>query len=380
MGDLLPGGAMVGRARYAAPTARYAAPTGAMTRSILALLASLTAFSSFPDAYPAELQAPPGYLLEAPGLRELGPGDLATRPGGFPFPVGERLVYEVRYFGVPVGPATLEVARLVELEGRRYVHLVATARTNEFWTALFRVDDRSEAFLDLESGRVVRSRTRTLHGRKESREEIRYDWDTHFVHVRKVKVQKASVRDLAFDFGPFVHDVFDAFYALRRVPFREGLEVELPVYASRKIHGFRVRAAGPRELAIPALGPAPVATVELVPYDTIDGEPHAVGNGRVYVLAGESRVPVLVDGWFRFTDFIRIGGVSAELVEWQRGRSDWPAGPPPPWSPPPIAPASVEGRPRWEPPPAVAAARERTGTREYEHKLRLEVREISAAR
>src|SRR5512134_563366 len=98
MGDLLPGGAMVGRGRYAAPT-------GAMTRSILALLASLTAFSSFPDAYPAELQAPPGYLLEAPGLRVLGPGDLATRPGGFPFPVGERLVYEVRYFGVPVGPA-----------------------------------------------------------------------------------------------------------------------------------------------------------------------------------------------------------------------------------------------------------------------------------
>ena len=186
---------------------------------------------------------------------------------------------------------------------------MATARTNEFWTALFRVDDRSEAFVELASGRVARSRTRTLHGRKEAREEIRYDWDTHFVHVRKVKVQKGSVRDLAFDFGPYVHDVFDAFYALRRVPFREGLEIELPVYASRKIHGFRVRSAGQRQLVVPALGPAPVATLELAPYDTIDGEPHAVGNGRVYVLAGESRVPVLVDGWFRFTDFIRIGGV-----------------------------------------------------------------------
>ena len=35
-------------------------------------------------------------------------------------------------------------------DGRRYAHLVATARTNEFWTALFRVDDRSEAFVDLD--------------------------------------------------------------------------------------------------------------------------------------------------------------------------------------------------------------------------------------
>ena len=348
-------------------------------RPILALLASLAGLSGFPDAYPAELQAPPGYLLQAPGLRELGPADLATRPGSFPFAVGERLVYQVRYFGAPVGLATLEVARLVELEGRRYAHLVATARTNEFWTALFRVDDRSEAFVELASGRVARSRTRTLHGRKEAREEIRYDWDTHFVHVRKVKVQKRSVRDLAFDFGPYVHDVFDAFYALRRVPFRDGLEIELPVYASRKIHGFRVRSAGQRQLVVPALGPAPVATLELAPYDTIDGKPHAVGNGRVYVLAEGSGVPVLLDGWFRLSDFIRIGGVAAELVEWQRGRSDWPAAPPLPWTPPPVAPSSVEGRPRWEPPAEIAAARERKGAHEYEHKLRLEVREVSAA-
>ena len=130
---------------------------------------------------------------------------------------------------------------------------------------------------------------------------------------------------------------------------------------------------------ISALGPAPVATLELVPYDTIDGKPHAVGDGRVYVLAGENRVPVLLDGWFRFTDFIRIGGVAAELVEWQRGRSDWPGAPPLPWSAPPIAPSSVEGRPRWEPPAEIAAARERQGTREYEQELRLEVREVSAA-
>jgi hypothetical protein len=350
-----------------------------MSRPILALLAALAALSGFPDRYPPELEAAPGYLLQEPGLRELAPADLPARPGTFPFPVGERLVYEVRYFGAPVGFATLEVARLVELEGRRYAHLVASARTNDFWTALFRVDDRSEAFVDLASGRVARSRTRTLHGRKEAREEIRYDWETHFVHVRKVKVHEASVRDLAFDFGPFVHDVFDAFYALRRAPFRDGAEIELPVYASRKIHGFRVRPVGVRPLLVPMLGPAPVATLELAPYDTIDGKPHAVGNGRVYVLDAEGRVPVLLDGWFRFTDFVRIGGVAAELVEWQRGRADWPAAPPAPWSPPPLAPASHEGRPAWAAPPAIAAARARSGIEAYERKLPLEVREVSAA-
>jgi hypothetical protein len=342
-----------------------------MTRSTLVLLTVLAGLPGFPDAYPPELQAPPGYLLQEPGLRELAAEELAARPAAFAFPVGERLVYQVRYFGVEVGFATIEVARFVEVAGRRYAHLVATARTNEFWTALFRVDDRSEAWLDLDSGQVARSRTRTLHGRKEGREEIRYDWDTHFVHVRKVKVHRAKVRDLAFDFGPFVYDVFDAFYALRRVPFGDGQEIELPVYASRKIHGFRVRSAGRRDVAVGALGPVPVAALELHPLDTVDGKPHAVGDGRVYVLADGPRVPVLLDGWFRVADFIRIGGVSAELVQWERGRPGWPPARPSPWTAPPLAPESVEGRPRWDPPPVVRTARAKAGVEPYERTLQL---------
>src|SRR5262245_53549115 len=127
-----------------------------MKRITLALLAALAGPGTFPDAYPPELQAPPGWLLQAPGLRELGAEDLRVRPSAFPFALGERLVYQVRYFGVEVGFAAIEVARFVELGGRRYAHLVGTARTNEFWTRLFRVDDRTEAWVDLDSGRVVR--------------------------------------------------------------------------------------------------------------------------------------------------------------------------------------------------------------------------------
>ena len=338
--------------------------------TILGVLLAVGAAAGFPDAYPSGFSSPPGYLLQEPGVRELGSGDLAERPAAFPFPLGERLVYQVRYFGVEVGFATIEVPRFVGLDGRRYAHLVASARTNEFWTRIFAVDDRSEAFVDLDTGRVARSRTRLIHGGRETREEIRYDWDTHYVQVRRVKVHRASIRDVAFDFGPFVHDVFDAFYALRRVPFREGLEVELPVYASRKIHGFRVRTAGRGEVTAVALGPAPAPAFELRPYDTIDGEPYAVGDGRVYVLAGEEPVPLRLDGWFRFASWLKIGGVAAELVEWERASSGWPPTQPA-WEPPPIAPSSVGGRPRWEPPAAVAAARARTGIEPHDRDLAL---------
>jgi hypothetical protein len=162
------------------------------------------------------------------------------------------------------------------------------------------------------------------------------------------------------------------------VPFAPGREIELPVYASRKIHGFRVRSLGRREVRVAALGPAPVAALELRPYDTIDGKPHDVGDGRVYVLADDGQVPVRLDGWFRFTDFIRIGGVAAELVAWERGHAGWPPPRPLAWSAPPVAPESVEGRPRWEPPAAVLAARAQRGVAPHEKKLRLPP-EVAAA-
>jgi hypothetical protein len=105
--------------------------------------------------------------------------------------------------------------------------------------------------------------------------------------------------------------------------------------------------------------------------DTIDGKPHAVGDGRVYVLPDGGRVPVLLDGWFRLTDFIQIGGVAAELVQWERGRPDWPAPRPSPWTAPPLAPASVEGRPSWDPPPAVLTARAKAGVEPHDLTTRL---------
>jgi hypothetical protein len=114
-----------------------------------------------------------------------------------------------------------------------------------------------------------------------------------------------------------------------------------------------------------------VQAFELRPYDTIDGRPHAVGDGRVYVLADEGRVPVRLDGWFRFAAWLDIGGVAAELVQWERGRSGWPAVRAPAWEPPPVAPSSVEGRPRWDPPAAVAAARARTGVEPHDRDLAL---------
>lgn len=325
----------------------------------VALAATLAPFGVEPHAVDGA-GAPPGFLLDGADLRVVSQQEAGAALARFP--VGERLVYAVSYYGVPIGRAVIEVARVVEHGETRYVHLVATARTNDFFSAFYRVDDRHEAWIETETGTVARTRTRTLHGPKEAQEQAHFDWETHYVHEHEVKFQKGKQYDLAFDFGPHVFDVIDAFYALRALPVREGLSASLPVYASEKVHGFHVEVTERGELSLPLLGR--VETFEVRPSETIDGVGESTGAGRVVVLAEAGHVPVLLSGWFRGSSRIRIGGMRAELVGFERAAEPWPQPGAPPFAPQALAETRADGRiPQWDPPPEVLAARARTGVR-----------------
>jgi hypothetical protein len=309
---------------------------------------------------------PPGLLLDGPGVEVLSAADAADVASHFP--LGERLVYSVSYYGVPIGSAEVEVARLVEFEKRRYAHLVATARTNEFFSAFYRVDDRHEAWIDLAERRVARTRTRTVHGSRESHEEVSFDWETHFLLEHEVKYQKAKEYHVAFDFGPYVFDVIDAFYALRSLPAEVGFEASFPVYASEKVYGLHLSVTKRRSLRHPLLGE--VEALEVQPYETVDGEGDGAGAGRLVVLAERGHLPILMSGWFRASKRVRVGGMRAELSALESGDSAWPPASTKPWAPPPRAETRGKGRiPEWEPPAAVLAARERTGVEPRDEKV-----------
>jgi hypothetical protein len=299
------------------------------------------------------------WLLDDPALRALAPGDLAARPARFPFPPGERLEYAVSWFGVPAGTAVVEIARFVALGDARYAHVVATARTNRLFSLLHLVDDRSEAWIDLD--RFVTVRTRALERRpgKLYDESVFYDWSTHFVHARLDKRHKGQRRELSLDFGPQAHDASDAVYALRALPLAPGRSFALPVYASRKL--FELRAdvdPGPRLASAPF---GELETLAVRPSTRLDGRPFAAGDGVVYV-GGPTRVPLRLEGWVRTDErAFLVQGLCAALVGYTPHAPGWP-----PAGDPQLAlgaglPPTQDGVPRWDPPPAVRAARARAG-------------------
>jgi hypothetical protein len=336
----------------AAWTARTRASFGpVVVLRLLLILAILSAASSVRAACP---------LLERPGARTLRADDVRAKPVSFAFPPGERLEYSVRYFGVEVGRASVEVSELLEWQGRRVAHVVATARTNDIFSVLYRVDDRSEAWIDADKLVTLRTATHTRHGRRrEVYEEVEFEWGTHFLQVFEARRRSADAHRLAFDFGPFVHDTFDVVYFLRSVPLERGKPIELPVYASKEVYGFRIEPGALVTIRSPVLGEVETRIVR--PRNTLDGQLQDDGRGQVWVTNDSRRIPVRLRGWFKSTQGIRFGGLHAELVDYQPGDPDWPT-PARGRSPSRVpVPSTVEGRPIWSPPPELAALREKQG-------------------
>jgi hypothetical protein len=299
--------------------------------------------------------APEEFLLDAPGLRVLAPEDLAARPPRFPFPVGERLEYAVSWFGVPAGTVVIEVARFVEAEGVRYAHVVATLRTNKLFSAVYEVNDRSEAWIDLDRFVTVRTRAVEKHGPKHYDESVRYDATTHFLHAQLDKIHKRQRRDLVFDFGPFAYDTSDLVYLLRALPLAEGYAIGVPTYANHKVFEFRIEVGAPKTVSSKAFGPLPALAVR--PSTRLDGGLYAGGEGVVWV-SGPAHVPVRLDGWIRTaqSSFL-VQGLRAVLTRYVASAPGWTPVREPVVEPVTAIPPTQDGVPRWDPPAAVRDAR-----------------------
>jgi hypothetical protein len=309
----------------------------------------------------AAARADEPWLLDDPALRVLAPADLAERPPRFPFPVGERLVYDVTWFGVPAGRAEIEIARFVALGDARYAHVVARAATNAVFSWVYPVRDRSEAWIDLDRFVTVRTRATQERPGKHYDESVHYDWDTHFLHARLDKLHKGQRRELTLDFGPHAHDTSDAVYALRALPVAPRRSFSLPTWADRKLFELRIDVEAGASLESAALG-GRVDTLVVRPSTFLDGAPYAAGEGAVWV-AGPTRVPVRLEGWIRTTEHaLLVRGLRATLARYTAAAPGWPLLVAPLAIPPADAGIATRGGlPIWAPPPSVHAARQHSG-------------------
>src|SRR5581483_9884103 len=103
------------------------------TRRLPRTLAALLCLGLFPPVAMPQPRPP------APSTPALGP---------LPFANGESLVYELSWLGIVGGTAELHVDPPAEHDGTLAYRITSRARSNDFFTKIYPVDDRTESLVD----------------------------------------------------------------------------------------------------------------------------------------------------------------------------------------------------------------------------------------
>ncbi|MDD5449866.1 MAG: DUF3108 domain-containing protein [Candidatus Omnitrophica bacterium] len=202
--------------------------------------------------------------------------------------VGEKFVYGVYWMGINVGEGMLEVKELTTINGREAYHIIAIARSNDFLSAFYKVEDVINSYIDKEGMYSLKFEKYQREGRYKSDEVVLFDQEAHKGHYESLlnKTKKT------FDIPPKVHDIPSAFYYFRTMDVKPNSKVVLDVNSDEKNWKATMNVKGTRELEVLRKGVYKVFEVE--PAAPFKGVISKRSKAWIYFTADEDRVPVLI--------------------------------------------------------------------------------------
>lgn len=143
--------------------------------------------------------------------------------------VGEKLSFDVKYFGVTAGIAILEVKGIENYNNRQVYHIDATARTAPFFESFYRVKDVISTYMD------VMGLFSWKYSKKLEEGGYRNTTVMEFDHEKGTAVKNNGDK---CEIKPFVQDVLSEFYYFRNI-FTGQDEVKIDV-ASDECKSYQI--------------------------------------------------------------------------------------------------------------------------------------------
>jgi hypothetical protein len=233
-------------------------------------------------------------LTAAHGARADGEQPSPSRPFG----VGERMVFSIDYGVINAGEGVLEIVGMVDFEGSSCYRVESTARSNGFFSGIFRVRDKVVSYVDEQRlfSRYFMKRLR--EGPYKKTVEIEFDHEAGKARYHNGK---------EYDVPSGVHDVLSAFYYVRTLDLEVGEDVLFSAHSSRESYDMRVIVH--RQEAV---------ETDFGTFDCFVIQPVMVGEGlfkhegdlMIYLTADERRIPVMM------TTKLPVGNIAANLREY----------------------------------------------------------------
>jgi hypothetical protein len=215
-----------------------------------------------------------------------------------PVRTGERLVYDLSWTGIPVGTATQE---LIERGGER--RIISTARSNDWLSTFFPVDDRTESTLAISGtypGEPRIFRMLFKEGGRTRDREIVFNRQAGTARFHN-RVSGEST-DVAI--SPDTLDIYSSFYYVRHQPLVPGRSLYISVLDSKKLHRIEVRVLKRERVRVPA---GEFDTVKVEPMVKPEGVFEGKRGAYIWLTDDSRRIPV------KAQTKVTVGSVTAVL-------------------------------------------------------------------
>lgn len=220
------------------------------------------------------------------------------------FVPGEHLEFSVRYGPIRAGTATMSIPGIVPVEGDSCYHIVTTARSSDFFSTFFYVNDRVESFVRTRDLLPLRSEKHLIEGDYREDEVVIYDQRSNLAIYDGEKI---------FEIVDGAHDVLSAFYSVRARELTPGESFDLDSHVDEKNYPIEVIVHGRERVSVPA-GEFDCLIVE--PKLRTPGLFKHKGELLIWLTDDRRRVPV------QMKSKLPIGSISVVLTD-VAGRADW---------------------------------------------------------
>ncbi|MEW6051081.1 MAG: DUF3108 domain-containing protein [Candidatus Zixiibacteriota bacterium] len=216
------------------------------------------------------------------------------------FGVGERMTFDINYGFINAGSASLEVAKLIEYQGRPCYQVVSRAQSNSFFSSFYRVEDRVESIVDAVGVYSWRFEKNLREGNYRADRMYAFDQINRAVHYEKDTLPVE----------PYVQDALSALYFVRTQPLEVGKSIFVDNFVDGKKYRMEVRVLKKERIKV-AAGSFDCIVVE--PLTQSVGVFKNEGTLTVWLTDDRLRMPVLMKSK------ILVGSVSAELTDYHLG-------------------------------------------------------------
>jgi hypothetical protein len=220
------------------------------------------------------------FLVTCPAIAApLGAGS------GWILPQKERLIFRVKWMGIPAGVITSEIKGIEEIRGRRAYRIEVTAKTTGVCSMLYRVEDRYVSYLDIERLHSLRHEVHRREGGYKKDAITDFDQDLHKAHFKSL----TDGTEKTLDIPPDTQDTISAAYVMRTRGLEVGGSYEVKICNSEKNYDIFFDVTGMGTLSVAALGPRKVLSVK--PHGRLNGKEVRDGRMSGWISAEEGHVP-----------------------------------------------------------------------------------------